>query len=206
MSRVLAVLGQKGGSGKSTILLSLAVEAMKNGKSVTIIDIDPQASASKWSDRRESDQPVVVSAQAERLDRVIADTKGVDLIMIDTAGKADREGIAVSKRADLILLPCRPTITDVETLGAISDILRLTGATSKAWVVWNAALNPTDARISEAAEVVAEKGLSVSPCVIAQRVAVADAMVAGMTASELDPASKAATEMAALYAWAMERI
>lgn len=205
MSRVLAVLGQKGGSGKSTILLSLAVEAMKNGKSVTIIDIDPQGTASKWGDRREAEQPVVVSAQAERLDKVLADIT-TDLVMIDTAGKADREGIAVSKRADLILIPCRPNMADVETLNAISELLALTKSAKKAAVVWNGALTPTDARISEAAGFVEALGLETSPCVIVSRVAFADALIAGQTASELEPNSKAASEMAALHTWAMERI
>lgn len=205
MARVLAVLGQKGGSGKSTILLSLAVEAMKNGRSVTIIDIDPQGTASKWGDRREAEQPVVVSAQAERLDKVMADIT-TDLIMIDTAGKADREGIAVSKRADLILIPCRPNMADVETLAAISELLALSRSTSKAAVVWNGALNPNDARISEAGGLVENLGLATSPCVIVSRVAFADALIAGQTASEIEPSGKAATEMGALYTWAMERI
>ena len=108
--RVVAMLGQKGGSGKSTVGVSLAVEAIRAGKTVTIIDIDPQQTSSKWGDRRGGSSPTVVSAQAERLTKTLEGIDPDHLVIIDTAGKADREGIAVSKVADLILLPSRPLI------------------------------------------------------------------------------------------------
>lgn len=204
--RVVAMLGQKGGSGKSTVGVSLAVEAIRAGKTVTIIDIDPQQTSSKWGDRRAGSSPTVVSAQAERLTKTLEGIDPDHLVIIDTAGKADREGIAVSKVADLILLPSRPLIADVETLGAISELLRLTDSRKKAYVLWNAAVSPTDGRIAEAAGLVEEHSLNICPHVIVQRVAVADALVAGMSAAELDPTSKAAAEMTTLYGWAMERL
>jgi chromosome partitioning protein len=206
MGGIIAVAGQKGGSGKSTLLLNLAVEMRKAGQTVTIIDIDPQATASKWGDRRESvDGPKVVSAQAERLDKVMTEIDS-DFILIDTAGKADREAIAVSKRANLMLLPSRPTITDIETLATMADILKLTKSRDRASVVWNACLNPTDGRITEGLDLIHGMGLTAAPMVVCQRVILADAMVAGMGASELDPSSKAAAEIAALYTWVMERM
>ena len=51
--RVIAIVAQKGGTGKTTLTVSLAVAAMQAGRSVVIVDLDPQATTSKWSDRRE---------------------------------------------------------------------------------------------------------------------------------------------------------
>jgi chromosome partitioning protein len=58
--QVVAIIGQKGGSGKATVALGLVVKATLSGKSVAIIDLDPQTTAANWSDRRQDDNPVIV--------------------------------------------------------------------------------------------------------------------------------------------------
>lgn len=59
--QILAIIGQKGGSGKTTTALGLAVAASRVGRVVAVIDLDPQATATHWSDRRREATPVVVS-------------------------------------------------------------------------------------------------------------------------------------------------
>jgi len=92
----ISLIGQKGGVGKTTIALGLAVAAARAGHATEIIDLDPQASAAKWKDRRADKNPTVVSAQASRLKQVIdtARTDGVDFAFIDTAGRRPSAGSA----------------------------------------------------------------------------------------------------------------
>jgi chromosome partitioning protein len=56
----VAMLSQKGGTGKTTLSLHLAVAAEKAGQSAVVIDLDPQASSAEWKDSRKGDTPVVV--------------------------------------------------------------------------------------------------------------------------------------------------
>ena len=65
--KTLAVLSRKGGTGKTTLALHLSVAAVQAGLTTLLVDLDPQASAVSWSDRRESETPVVISAHAARL-------------------------------------------------------------------------------------------------------------------------------------------
>ena len=101
--KTLAVISQKGGAGKTTLAIHLAVAAEMAGKQTALIDIDPQASAASWGDSREKPTPAVVSTQPSRLDKVLAAacTTGADLVIIDTA---PHELVKLAgKRASVIL-------------------------------------------------------------------------------------------------------
>src|SRR3954465_3254578 len=110
--RTIALISQKGGSGKTTLAVNLAVQAHRAGLRTTIVDIDSQQTATKWHDRRSGAPPPVISPQAERLPGTMKSLSGLDLVVIDTAGKADREGLIAARAADLILIPTRPAIED----------------------------------------------------------------------------------------------
>ena len=64
---IFAIISQKGGAGKTTLAVNLAVAAELEDVPTVIIDFDPQASAKTWHDLRGKDAPVVMSAQAEPL-------------------------------------------------------------------------------------------------------------------------------------------
>jgi chromosome partitioning protein len=110
-------------------VLRLAIEAARRGRSVAVIDLDPQTTAANWSDRRAKDRPAVVSCQVSRLPQVLAtaEKEGAELAIIDTPGKSTDAAIAASRSADLVLLPVQPQLYDIETLPSLKDVLSLAG-------------------------------------------------------------------------------
>jgi len=71
--KTIAILGQKGGTGKTTIALALAVRAAQSGKSVAVLDLDPQGSARKWAKRRTSETPAVARRDPYELSETLVD-------------------------------------------------------------------------------------------------------------------------------------
>lgn len=202
--KIIAIIGQKGGTGKTTFAENLAVEAAKAGKSVVLIDLDPQVSSSKWGDRRKAESPAVQSVQAARLPAVLeaASKHGIGLVVIDTPPHNSDVTITAARAADLSLVPIRPNINDVETLPAVRDLLTAAGSPT-AVVVINAA--PVQGqRHTEALQVAEHLGFRFCPVVVHQRNAYGDAASAGKGVSEFEPDGKADQEMKDLYKFAIE--
>src|SRR3712207_944091 len=113
---VLSIVTQKGGTGKSTIAVSLGVAAQESGLKVSVLDTDPQGTASAWSQRRPGSTPEVQAAtQASLPGRVAALARsGYDLAIVDTPGVAAPAAAAAMREAHLCLIPVRPSVADVE--------------------------------------------------------------------------------------------
>jgi chromosome partitioning protein len=197
--KVLAIVGQKGGNGKTTTALGLAVAASLAGRAAAIIDLDPQATATKWSDRRADETPAVVSCQVSRLAQVLAaaEKQGAQLAIIDTPGKSTDALIAAAKAADFVLMPIQPQLFDIETLGSLKDVLTLAGNPRAAVLVNRAPVQGK--RHAETQEAAAAQGFTVCPVVVFSRAAHGDAGNTGKTAAEYDPKGKAAQEITELY-------
>jgi chromosome partitioning protein len=193
-----AVLSQKGGAGKTTIALHLAVAAMHAGRSVLVVDLDPQQSAMKWSNIREQDAPKVVPAVMPDLNKVLADAgKRFDLVIIDTSPRADRDCIEVCRKADLVILPVRPALWDVVALEETMHLIDLAGQTAKNVIVLNAVATRTSEG-EEAAGLLSQRR-TVLKSRIGDRVDIRRAIANGQTVTEFAPSTKAAAEMTALY-------
>jgi chromosome partitioning protein len=193
------LIAQKGGTGKTTLALSLAVAAQQDGKVAVIIDLDPQATACNWGDRRKLETPVIVDAQPARLDKALAKAaeNGVDLAIIDTPARSEQAALAAAKAADLVLIPCRPQIYDMETLANSQEIVTLAG--NKPVLVILNAVPPRPARQQEAADAIKGMGLPVAPAMLGSRAAFGDSAALGRSVLEYDPSGKAADEIREVY-------
>ena len=204
--QTLAIVSRKGGAGKTTIALHLAVAAAALGLSVAVFDLDPQASAALWGDRREgSSGPTVIPAQAPRLAALLAQARKqeADLVILDTAPHADSIATDAATYADAILIPCRPSALDLDAIGAS---VRLANASGKpAYVIPNA-VPPQGAEADQMRAALEQAGVNVSPVVLHQLKAFASFVQEGRTAQEGEPKGKAAREVGDLMGWICEKV
>jgi chromosome partitioning protein len=203
--KTIAIISQKGGAGKTTLALHLAVAAERSGRTAVIIDLDPQASATSWKDSRADESPAVVSAQASRLAAVLdaAGKGGAQLTIIDTAPHSESSALAAARAADLILIPCRPAILDLRAISSSIELARLAG--KSAAVVLNS-VPPRGNLADEAAAAVAGYGVEVAPVQLGQRAAFMHALTGGQTAQEYEPKGKGASEIQQLYVWTCKQV
>jgi chromosome partitioning protein len=200
-TQIVAVVNGKGGVGKSTLAVSLAVAMSLAGKAVCIIDLDPQVTASKWKDRREDTNPAVVAPSAARLRQTLdaARAANLDFVVIDTAGHFDNRMVESARIADLVLIPTGTSIVEIEALEGAKETLDMAGSPS-AFVVLNR-IHPTATKqADDARETIRQLyGLNCCPVHLCQRAAYAEALTPGLTPQEIDTEGKAADELRRLY-------
>jgi chromosome partitioning protein len=211
---IVAILGEKGGTGKTTLATNLAGMRAADGRDVLLLDADRQASASYWAEKRSHHHPqvpVVPSVQkfGEGLMRTVRDMeRRYDDILVDVGAGDSREVESALRVADLALVPVQPAGLDVWTLGLMDDRVGEAHAVRealRAYVVLNrASPNPKDNDADEAREAIDGCAhLRLAPGMICDRVAVKRAAPAGLTVLEYKPLdAKAASEMQQLYALA----
>jgi chromosome partitioning protein len=197
--KTIALIAQKGGAGKTTLALSLAVAAEQAGDTTVIYDLDPQATACNWGDRRSADTPVILDVQPARLNKAIerAEQEEVDFIVLDTPPRSEQATLAAAKAADLIVIPCRPQIYDLETIRNTQELINYAGNQS-ALVVLNA-VPSRGSRHEQAKQAIEGMGLTVASAQLGHRSAFGDAGALGLTALEYEPRGKAAQEILYVY-------
>ena len=202
----IAVLSEKGGVGKTTIALDLAVTADHLGKRATVLDIDPQATASKWTDRRVSDTPRVIPTHGVRLGAAISKAKadGVELVVIDTPPHSSADAVEAARWADFVLVPVEPHVFSLDTLAKSADLLNLAGAPAACYVINKA---PTQgSEVLEALAYISGLGLLACPVILHLRAAHRHASNAGKSAAEFEASSKAASETFELYNYVLQAL
>lgn len=202
--KTLALLARKGGAGKTTLAIHLAVIAARAGKRVLLVDTDPQRSAAAWWRSRPADVPELVETDATKLPAVLAaaEEAGVDLVVVDTRPSVEADTGVVAKLADLVLIPTRPAILD---LRAISETVRVVKAMNKQALI---VVNATPAGragvreaglVLEARRALAGYGVPLAPVAITNRADLAHALTGGLAINEFAPRSKGAAELAQLF-------
>jgi chromosome partitioning protein len=200
--QVWAVVSQKGGSGKTTLALHLAAAASAEGRSVLVIDLDPQRSAEKWTRSRDSDVPAIVAGEAAKLPEMLAAAEAAEanLVIIDTAPRMEAAAITAAKQANLVIVTSRATALDIPPALATIEMLELAGRKGMAVVVLNA-IPARSAEGSEAAAIFQETDVAVCPRFLAERLEYQRSLTQGLGITEFAPKGKAASELTAVYQW-----
>jgi chromosome partitioning protein len=194
----IALLSQKGGSGKTTLAIHLAVAA----GDALLLDCDRQKSATGWWQSREAASPEVVAAPATQVRRAI-DLGRRKWTIIDTPPQVDADARLVAQVADFVLIPTRPGILDLRAISATIDIV--TAAGKPAAIVLNA--GPPGRGVSEsgiltdARRALRAYPVPVAPVSIGHRVALAHSIADGRAAGEYEPDGRAAQEITRLWEW-----
>lgn len=201
----IAFLAQKGGSGKTTLVVHAAVAAAEAGERVVVIDTDPQKSATVWRDARAQETPIVATAAAADLGRVLdaAANEGMTLAIVDTAPHAAPDATRIVRAVDLVAIPVRPTAFDIAAAGSAVDIVKAAGVRA---VFVLSACPFRSPEIAETRSVLAGYGLAIAPVDIIDRRAFARAVATGRAVTEFESDGKAAVEIRALWAWLMEQM
>ena len=199
--KTIAIAMQKGGAGKSTLTRSLAVAASKVGYNVLALDMDAQRSISQWAERRDEQLPAVKFSGEIELPKMLerAERAGCDLVIIDTPPARSTEAPAAVEEADLVIVPCTPDIEAYEQLPRTARLARATGKPAAAVLTM---VHPNSQREEKIArEVFATIGIPMAEAVLHRFKVHRDASREGVTAQEMEPDSKAAQEIQALWDW-----
>lgn len=203
--KVIALVTQKGGTGKSSLAVSLAVAAQEQGLKPYVLDLDPQGTATSWFERREAEGPEVAALDASKVPAALDALRrqGCDVVFVDTPGVDTPGTAAAMQAADLCLIPARPSIADIEaTRPTVRTLMKL--GREYAFVL-NQCPPGRTIRTNDAYRALKISG-TVADTTLALRTDHVDALALGQGVTERDPDSKAAREIRALLKWALTRL
>ena len=201
MAKVVTVAQQKGGAGKTTLVIQLATGLKAAGARVALVDIDPQGSLTGWMrlrEHRQRDAPELrfsmiggwrLGVEIDRLKRE------VDLIVVDTPPHTEIDAKAAIRGADLVLVPCQPSSLDIWASQATVEVAAK--ERRKALLV----LNRVPARgrtIEDARQAMTELGAESAAVQLGNRQAFVTSVAQGLGVIESEPRSAAADEVRAL--------
>ncbi|WP_088251680.1 ParA family partition ATPase [Fimbriiglobus ruber] len=204
MPRVIAVLNQKGGVGKTTLTVHLATALARRGEKVLLIDADPQGSALDWAAARRGTPlfPVAGMPKAGLHKELPALAADYSTVLIDGPPRVYDVARSAIMASDLVLIPVQPSPYDVWAAKEIVDLLHEATVykpnLKMAFVINRKIANTAIGR--DVAEALAEYPIPVLVASVAQRVLFAESATQGMTVYELSPGNPAEKEIDALAA------
>jgi len=200
--KVIAIVSQKGGAGKSTLARHGAVLLEEVG----LVDLDRQGTTRKWMERRDAaDLPGVslIRATADRLGglRARAEERGYRWIVIDTPPAHDDERAvrAALEVADLAVVPVQPSPDDLEAVETTLANVRAVGV-PHLFVVSRAKRSRL---LEQTRDHLSQRG-PLAPVEIRDLVAYPESVVSGHAVTEYAPKSPAARNMHDLWTWIAE--
>jgi len=194
--KTIAIISQKGGAGKTTLAINLAGAAEADGLSAVIIDLDPQASAKIWHKLRNKESPIVICTVPKLLSEAIATARQHEagLCIIDTAPHSETAALEAAKAADLVLIPCRTSMIDLQAVSTTVDIVNLAGRPHAMFLI--NCVRPGDRTLpDEAAAALQRHKIPVCPLRLTLRSDCVHALSAGQSITEFAPDGAAAQEI-----------
>jgi chromosome partitioning protein len=200
MTKIVAVLAQKGGVGKSMLARSLAVQGLLEGLRTAVLDADPQGTVVAWGRRRKLGAPTIIALGAQTITESIMDlaARGADLIVIDTPPHSQPIISMAATAADMALMVTGPYPEDLEQVGVAAGIVQSLG--KPAGIILNKT-PPKSHALTLARSALTAFQLPICPTALTHLVSHPYASAEGLTAQEREPASRAAAELAEVWAW-----
>ena len=207
---IIAVAGQKGGSGKTTISCNLAAEAMRRKRSVLFIDADPQQTATEWvedANERGYETPRLIHMAETMHVQLPEVSPNYDITIVDGPPRLYEVQRSIFMIADIVIIPCCHAQQDFRALAKMLpsiDEAKKIRPELKFYVVLNRV--KTAMRGQEANDALIKSGMSLFKTRLGDRLDFQDAYLVGRGVTTYSPSSKAASEAQALYKEIMRRV
>lgn len=200
--KVIGLLNQKGGVGKTTLAIALAACFAQMGHRVLLVDVDPQGSALDWAAARQGDPlfSVVGLPRASIHKEIASIGAGYDIVILDGPPRVTDLARSAILASDLIVVPVQPSPYDIwaaEEIIKLVDEARIFKESLKACFAINRKIANT-AIGRDVREALSAYPLHVLNSAVTQRVVFAEAAAAGQAVSEFGPFSPASLEIEAL--------
>lgn len=202
--KTIAVISRKGGSGKTTLAVNLAITAHLSGLRTMLADIDLQRSATDALKARIAPGPALMEINAGKLfqTKTHADYSGFECLIVDTPAAPDTDVLQAVQCADLCVLVCRPTFLDIASIARSAEAVRRLG--KKGLIVLNQAPprrnGAEPSTVLKAAEALRFAGMPMAPIGLRSRSAFQQSIAHGRSVCEWDPKSSASQEIERLWA------
>ena len=206
--KVIALMSQKGGSGKSTLTRNLAVFVSLEGYDVLVLDTDEQNTVTDWyKDRpieKKEKSPWVVSTQTAHIGEALskAREKAFDFVFVDTPGRYASYLDRVIEAVDFVVVPCRTTRDDLKA--QVKTALQLRQHNKLFGFV--ATQSPLRGFRRDVTFQSLESLGIVSPIQIPYLMDFQDGAASGLGVNELNPSSKASESINGLWNWIMSQM